>query len=383
MRAVLIVLDGVGCGALPDAHRYGDEGANSLANTAQAVGGLELPNLAHMGLGNITSIAGVEPATSPSAAHGKMAERSAGKDTTSGHWELVGLVVDQPFPTYPDGFPDEVIGPFEEAIGRGILGNRPASGTEIIEELGPEHLATGKPIVYTSADSVFQIAVHEDVAPVETLYDWCRAARGILRGEHAVGRVIARPFVGEPGAFRRTEHRRDFSVQPHGPTLLDSIVDAGMRVSGIGKIDDIFGGRGVSDCVHTRDNAHGIELLLERMGEAFDGLIFINLIETDSRWGHRNDPEGYARSLEEFDHALPRLLAAAASDLLIVTSDHGVDPTTETTDHSREYVPILAAGPNVNTGSVGTRDSFADVAATVAQWLDLPPVGPGTSILTG
>jgi phosphopentomutase len=380
---VLIVLDGVGCGALPDAHRYGDEGSNSLANTAQAVGGLELPNLATMGLGNITSIAGVEPVTSPSAAHGKMAERSAGKDTTSGHWELAGLVVDQPFPTYPDGFPDDVIRPFEEAIGREILGNRPASGTEIIEDLGPEHLATSKPIVYTSADSVFQIAVHEDVAPVETLYDWCSAARGILRGEHAVGRVIARPFVGEPGAFRRTEHRRDFSVQPHGPTLLDSIVDAGMRVSGIGKIDDIFGGRGVSDCVHTRDNAHGIELLLERMGEAFDGLIFINLIETDSRWGHRNDPEGYARSLEEFDHALPRLLAAAASDLLIITSDHGVDPTTESTDHSREYVPILAAGPNVNAGSVGTRDSFADVAATVAQWLDLPPVGPGTSILTG
>jgi phosphopentomutase len=380
---VLIVLDGVGCGALPDAHRYGDEGSNSLANTAQAVGGLELPNLATMGLGNITSIAGVEPVTSPSAAHGKMAEHSAGKDTTSGHWELAGLVVDQPFPTYPDGFPDDVIRPFEEAIGREILGNRPASGTEIIEDLGPEHLATGKPIVYTSADSVFQIAVHEDVAPVETLYDWCSAARGILRGEHAVGRVIARPFVGEPGAFRRTEHRRDFSVQPHGPTLLDSIVDAGMRVSGIGKIDDIFGGRGVSDCVHTRDNAHGIELLLERMGEAFDGLIFINLIETDSRWGHRNDPEGYARSLEEFDHALPRLLAAAASDLLIITSDHGVDPTTESTDHSREYVPILAAGPNVNAGSVGTRDSFADVAATVAQWLDLPPVGPGTSILTG
>lgn len=381
MRAVVIVLDGVGCGALPDAHAYGDEGSNSLGNTARAVGGLSLPNLGALGLGNVTDILGVPPTDQPAGLWGRLSERSAGKDTTSGHWELMGLVVETPFPTYPDGFPAALIGAFEAAIGRRVLGNVAASGTEIIERLGEEHLRTGCPIVYTSADSVFQMAAHGDVAPVDRLYEWCRVARGLLVGEHAVGRVIARPFVGQPGSFERTEHRRDFSVEPHGPTLLDRATEAGLRVSGIGKIDDIFGGRGITDCVHTRDNAHGIKLLLERLCEEFDGLIFANLVETDSLWGHRNDPLGYALALGRFDAALPSILAAARRDLVIITSDHGVDPTTESTDHTREYVPLLAVSPNGERGNVGTRETFADVAATLAQWLGLSPVGPGTSIL--
>lgn len=381
MRATVIVLDGVGCGALPDAHLYGDEGSNSLANTAQAVGGLHLPNLGRLGLGCITTILGVPPVAAAEGLYGKLAEQSAGKDTTSGHWELMGLIVEKPFPTYPHGFPPSLISAFEAAIGRRVIGNKPASGTEIIEELGAEHLRTGSPIVYTSADSVFQIAAHTDVTPLETLYEWCRIARGLLVGEHAVGRVIARPFVGAPGSFRRTEHRRDFSLEPHGPTLLDRAVEAGMRVSGIGKVDDIFGGRGITDCVHTRDNTDGIGVLLDRLSERFDGIILVNLIETDSMWGHRNDPQGYAGALERFDRALPGILAAASADLLLITADHGVDPTTTSTDHSREYVPLLAVPPRHESGDVGVRSTFADVAATVAQWLDLPAVGPGTSIL--
>lgn len=380
MRAVLIVLDGVGCGALPDAARYGDEGSNSLGNTARAVGGLLVPNLARMGLGNITPIDGVPVTANPTASFGKMAERSAGKDTTSGHWELAGLIVEQPFPTYPHGFPCEVIEAFEEAIGRPILGNTPASGTEIIARLGEEHLRTARPILYTSADSVFQLAAHEDVVPVETLYDWCCSARALFAGERAVCRVIARPFTGAPGAFVRTPRRRDFSLSPTGETVLDRITEAGMRVAGVGKIDDIFAGRGITDCVHTSDNADGVAKIAERLGEPWDGLLLANLIETDSRWGHRNDPRGYADAVEAFDAVLPALMEAAADDLLIVTADHGVDPTTGSTDHSREYVPLLASCPGRTPRDLGTRETFADVGATVSMWLGLGPFGPGTPL---
>ncbi len=369
MRAVVIVLDGVGCGAMPDAAAYGDEGANSLANTARALGGLALPNLARLGLGNIIEIEGVPPTPDSEALHGRMAERSAGKDTTAGHWELAGLPVLRPFPVYPGGFPQEVIARFEEAIGRSVLGNRPASGTAIVAELGEEHLRTGRPIVYTSADSVFQVAAHEEIVPVETLYDWCGAARELLQGEHGVCRVIARPFVGAPGGFQRTPRRRDFSLEPFGPTVLDAVRAAGMDVLGVGKIDDIFANRGVTECVHTSSNADGMERVLDYLARPFEGLLFANLVETDSLWGHRNDPLGYARALGEFDAWLPRLREAGRDDLLIVTADHGVDPTTEATDHSREYVPVLCVHPDGRSGALGTRATFADAAATVAHWL--------------
>lgn len=381
MRAFLLVIDGLGIGELPDAARYGDEGSNSLANTARAVGGLRLPNLAALGLGRILPVEGVPAVERPTGLYGRMAELSAGKDTTTGHWELAGLVVDQPFPTYPDGFPPDVIGAFEAAIGREVLGNVPASGTTILTELGAEHLRTGKPIVYTSADSVFQVAAHEDVVPTETLYEWCRAARALLRDEHAVCRVIARPFVGEPGAFVRTPGRRDYSVEPYAETLLDRIGAAGMLVRGVGKIDDIFAGHGLTDCQHTRDNAEGIGVILDRLRTPFQGLLFANLVDTDMRWGHRNDAPGYARALEEFDQCLPELLTAAEADLVLITGDHGVDPTTPSTDHSREYVPILVRHPEGLSGPLGTRETFADVATTVSAWLGLGPFGPGRSLL--
>ncbi len=382
MRAVLIVLDGVGCGALPDASAYGDEGSNSLANTARAVGGLHLPHLAAMGLGCTTDIEGVPPHASPTALHGKMAERSAGKDTTAGHWELAGLPVLSPFPVYPEGFPPDVIAAFEASIGRPSLGNRPASGTAIIAELGEEHLRTGHPIVYTSADSVFQIAAHEDIIPRETLYGWCERARALMTGEHGVCRVIARPFVGEPGAFRRTSGRRDYSLAPFGPTVLDAIVRAGMEVHGVGKIDDIFANRGIITCVHTSSNADGMARILEYERRPFDGLLFANLVETDSLWGHRNDPRGYADALEAFDAWLPELLRAAPEDLLIVTADHGVDPTTESTDHSREYVPVLCVHPDGRSGDLGTRSTFADAAATIAPWLGIEFATEATPFFT-
>lgn len=380
MRAVLVVLDGVGCGELPDAALYGDVGSNSLANTAAAVGGLNLPNMAAWGLGNIVEVQGVPSTTSPLALHGRMAERSAGKDTTSGHWELAGLIVDRPFPTYPCGFPRDLIRSFEEAIGHEVLGNCAASGTEIIERLGPLHLRTGSPIVYTSADSVFQIAAHIEVVPLELLYDWCRVARSLLSGTHAVARVIARPFEGVPGAFRRTPDRRDFSLPPTSDTLLDLLVGRGMRVQGVGKIDDIFAGRAVSQCVHPKSNTEAVRLILDALAAPFDGLLFANLVETDSLWGHRNDPHGYAAALAEFDAALPDIDGASREDLVIVTSDHGVDPTTESTDHSREYVPLLCRCPDGTHGDVGTRETFADVAATISAWLGLGSFGPGRPV---
>lgn len=381
-RVIVLVLDSAGIGELPDAHKYGDQGSSTIPHTAEAVGGLRLPTLQRLGLGNIVPIRGVPAVLSPLAAYGKMAEASPGKDTTTGHWELMGVVLDRPFPTYPHGFPQEIITAFEQAIGRRVLGNKPASGTEIIKELGEEHLRTGFPIVYTSADSVFQIAAHEEVIPVEELYEMCRIARRLLVGEHAVSRVIARPFVGRPPHFVRTDRRRDFSLEPPAQTVLDVACDAGMEVVGIGKIEDIFAGRGITRAVHIHDDMDGLDKLQEVMREVLAGLIFANVVDLDTKYGHRNDPKGYAEQLERIDGRLPQILEAVGEgDLFLLTADHGNDPTTPSTDHSREYVPVLAYGPGVRPVLLGVRKTFADVGATVAEALGLTWSGPGRSFL--
>jgi len=383
-RFILIVIDSVGIGELPDAGQYGDAGSNTLVNTARAVGGLRMPHMAALGLGNITSIAGVPPAADPDANYGKMAERSAGKDSTSGHWELMGLVTEKPLPTYPEGFPADIIEPFQKAIGRKILGNRAASGTVIIEELGEEHLRTGQPIVYTSADSVFQIAAHVDVIPLEELYRLCGIARKQLHGRHAVGRVIARPFTGPAGRFVRTPDRKDFSLPPQGETVLDQLKADGWPVVGIGKIEDLFNGRGLTGAVHTRNNTEGMLRLQEQMGLVDRGALLVNLVDFDMLWGHRNDPRNYARGLEEFDRSLERILPLLRrGDLVVISADHGNDPTTSSTDHSREYVPLLAFGPGLTRGvDLGIRKSFADLGATVAERFGLKGTGQGRSFWT-
>jgi phosphopentomutase len=380
-RAILIILDGVGVGELPDAGEYDDEGSNTLGNLASAVGGLHLPYLESLGLGRIIPIQGVDPVPEPKAAWGKMAEVSPGKDSTTGHWELCGLVLDRPFPVYPHGFPPDLVAAFEEAIGSTVLGNVPASGTAIIEELGEEHIKTGKPIIYTSADSVFQIAAHEEVIPVERLYEICQIARELLHGVHAVGRVIARPFVGTPGGFVRTERRRDLSLPPPGDTLLDLMVAAGYPVVTVGKVDDIFAKRGITRTYHTVSNEKCMELMLTAMDEWKEGLLFTNLVEFDMTWGHRNDAPGFARGLEAADQWLPRLTdALSPSDIVLVTADHGNDPTTPSTDHSREYVPLLVWGPSVRSVDLGVRSSFADVGATLGEVFSVQ-VSHGTSFL--
>ena len=380
-RVILIVLDSVGVGALPDADRFGDKGSDTLGNIARAVGGLHLPYFQALGLGNIHDILGVPPAAQPLAAYGRMAERSPAKDTTSGHWEIAGLITAQPFPTYPHGFPPELMAEFERLIGRKTLGNYPASGTVIIEELGEEHVRTGWPIVYTSADSVFQIAAHEDVIPVEELYHMCRIAREMLTGEHNVGRVIARPFVGEPGAFQRTERRRDFSALPPAPTLLDHVREARQTVWAVGKIEDIFAAQGIDFPIHTHDNMDGVDQTLKVMRQAGTGLVFTNLVDFDMNFGHRNNAPGYAAALEVVDRRLPEMMAALrGDDALVFTADHGCDPTTASTDHSREYVPLLVYGAAVHGGvDLGTRDTFADLGATVAEWLGASPLPAGQS----
>lgn len=377
-RVIVLVLDSVGVGALPDAAAYGDQGSNTLGNVARAVGGLSLPHLSALGLGNIIPVHGVLPAKNPRAAFGKMAIRSAGKDTTTGHWELAGLILSRPFPVYPDGFPASLIAEFEARIGRRILGNKAASGTEIIEELGARHMATGWPIVYTSADSVFQVAAHEEIIPVEELYRICQIARELLTGEHGVGRVIARPFVGQPGSFVRTPRRKDFSLPPVGKTVLQALKDQGLRVVGVGKIGNIFAETGLTESHPTRNNEHGVDKTLAVMDIGGRGLIFTNLIDFDMLYGHRNDVHGYAGALAAFDRRLPEILAAMASDdLLIITADHGCDPTMPGTDHSREYVPLLVYGERVAGGvDLGTRATLADVAATLAEVFGLTwPVG--------
>jgi len=382
-RVILVVLDSAGVGELPDADRYGDAGSSTIPHVAEAAGGLRLPALERLGLGRIVPIRGVAAVPAPEGAFGRLGERSAGKDTTTGHWELMGVILERPFPTYPRGFPPEIIQAFERAIGTRTLGNLPASGTEIIARLGPEHERTGYPIVYTSADSVFQIAAHEAVVPVERLYEMCLAARAILAGPHAVSRVIARPFTGRPGAYARTDRRRDFSLPPVGRTVLDAAAEAGGEVVGIGKIPDIFAGRGITRGVHTHDDLDGMAQTARAMEETARGIIFANLVDLDSRYGHRNDPAGYARGLEAIDARLPELLRRLrADDLLILTADHGNDPTTPSTDHSREYVPLLVAGPRVRGGvDLGVRQTFADVGATVAEALGLAWAGPGVSLL--
>lgn len=368
-RVVLLIMDSVGVGALPDAGAYGDAGSNTLGHTARAVGGLKLPHLGRLGLGNITSMEGTPPVPDPAACYGRMAERSPGKDTTTGHWEIAGLILPRPFPVYPNGFPPELIKQFEETIGRPVLGNKAASGTAIIEELGEQHLATGYPIVYTSADSVFQVAAHEAVIPVEELYAMCQAAREMLTGEHAVGRVIARPFTGKPGSFRRTARRHDYSLKPPGQTVLRLLVENNVTVTAVGKINDIFAGEGISRSIPTTGNAEGVTRTLELLRSPLDGLIFINLVDFDMLYGHRNDPQGYAAALAELDRSIPELLdALREEDVLIITADHGCDPTTPSTDHSREYVPLLVYGRALRAGvHLGVRESFADVAATIAD----------------
>ena len=383
-RVIIIVLDSVGIGELPDAFKFGDEGSNTLVNTAKAVRGLNIPYLEDFGIGKIETICGVSRDVEGKAFYGKMSEVSAAKDTTSGHWEIAGVITENPFPTYPEGFPKDVIQRFTEAIGRSILGNKPASGTEIIKELGAEHIKTGFPIVYTSADSVFQIAACEDIIPVESLYEMCESAREILKGEHNVGRVIARPFMIEKDRYIRTERRKDFSLPPPEETLLDRAVKKGYKVIAIGKIGDIFAHKGVTKEIHTSDNNDGISSTIEWIKkEEVKGIIFTNLIDFDMKYGHRNDPKGYAEALEAFDHRLPEIVGALKEkDIIIITADHGCDPTTPSTDHSREYVPLLVYGKKLGKPkSLGVRKSFADVGATAAEALLIPEFNKGESFL--
>ncbi len=381
-----MVLDGVGIGALPDAGQYGDEGSNTLAHTAEAVGGLRLPVLGALGLGNIAVIRGVDAAEKPGASFGRMAEKSCGKDSTTGHWELAGIVVEQKFPTYPAGFPADLMNRFLSITGcTGFLGNTTASGTAIIQELGAEHVRTGQPIVYTSADSVFQIAAHEEIIPLEQLYRICRQTRDqVCTGAASVGRVIARPFVGTEGAYVRTTNRKDFSLDPPADTLLDLLASHGIETVGVGKVDDLFAHRGLARSRHTRTNAEGMEELVAQSGEMCRGLIIANLGDFDSLYGHRNDPRGFAAALESFDGMLPRLVETVrAGDLLILTADHGNDPVTPSTDHSREYVPLLClTGGRKKGTSLGSRSTFADVAATVADYFGIRSSLAGTSFLS-
>ena len=368
-RVLVVVCDSWGVGDAPDAAAYGDEGSDTLANTAQVVGGIEAPNLASLGLGRLTTIRGVDAAGEPGSGAGRATERSAGKDTTTGHWEMMGIRLDEPFPLYPEGFPPDLIEAFEREIGRQVLGNRPASGTEIIAELGEEHLRTGSPIVYTSGDSVFQIATHKSVVDLPQLYEWSRAARRLLVGPHNVGRVIARPFDGEPGAFVRSPERRDFSVPPPGPTVLDRLQDAIVPVLGVGKIQDIFSGQGITEGRYSDSNDHGVDLTLEYLRRPSPVFVFTNLVDFDSKYGHRNDPTGYAACVEAFDRRLPELIGALDGGVLLITGDHGCDPTTPPTDHSRERTPLLAAGLPGGPVDLGTRDSFSDLGQTVADLL--------------
>src|SRR6186997_2523003 len=378
-RACVIVLDAVGAGALPDAAEFGDDGSDTLGNVARAVGGLDLPNLEALGLGNVEPLEGCPPQAGAPAVAGRLIERSKGKDTTLGHWELMGIVTPQALPTYPHGFPHDVIDPFMHRTARGVLVNKPASGTDIIQELGEEHQETGKWIVYTSADSVFQIAAHEETIPLEELYEACRIAREILTGKHAVGRVIARPFVGEPGAYERTPNRHDFSLEPRRPNYLSAIRTAGNTTYGVGKISDIFAGCDIDESFPTKSNVDGINRTIELLENVEEGFVFTNLVETDQLWGHRNDPVNFHRCLQDFDSRLPDILEALRQgDLLVITSDHGCDPTTPSTDHSREYALLLAYVEGKNAaGRIHEDGEFGDVGATVSAWLGAKHPGKG------
>jgi phosphopentomutase len=381
-RAIVIVLDSAGVGELPDAHLYGDQGSNTIGNIARQVA-LRVPALASLGLSRIVHLPGVPVLGAPLAAFGRMAERSAGKDSVTGHWELMGIVLDRPFPTFPEGFPPDLIAAFEQRIGRPVLGNIAASGTAIIEQLGDEHMRSGAPIVYTSADSVFQIAAHEGVVPLEQLYAWCRVAYELFVEGLGIGRVIARPFVGEPGHFVRTAHRHDFAMPPPGETLLDRMTAAGFPVCGIGKINDLFAGRGIGEFYPTASDEDGMTTLEAQMERQHEGLMLVNLVDFDTVYGHRNDVPGYAANLERFDARLAMLLPRLRpDDLLVITADHGNDPSTPSTDHSREYVPLLVTGQRVQKGrDLGTRASFADLGQTLAEAFGVGPLSHGTSFL--
>jgi phosphopentomutase len=380
VRVLLIVIDSAGIGELPDAAAYGDEGSNTLAHIARQVP-LAVPALRSLGLSRVVDIGGDAP--SPRGAFGRMAEASPGKDSVTGHWEIAGVVLDRPFPVFPRGFPRDLIREFERRIGRPTLGNLAASGTAIIDDFGPEHMRTGAPIVYTSADSVFQIAAHESIVPVDELYEICGVAFDLAARGLGVGRVIARPFVGEPAHFQRTANRRDFAVAPAGLTLLDRLTAAGQPVVGLGKIEDLFAGQGLTRAAHTTSDEHGMTLLDEELARTPRGLIFINLVDSDTVYGHRNDVAGYAANLERIDRRLASLLPRLeAGDLLVVTADHGNDPSTPSTDHSREYVPVLLAGAAVRPGvDLGTRPTFADLGQTIAALFGVPPLAHGTSFL--
>jgi phosphopentomutase len=380
-RAVILVLDGVGIGAAADAAAYGDVGSDTLGNLSRARGGLSLPNLGEAGLGNIAPLTGIPAVAAPDGAWGSLRPASAGKDSTTGHWEIAGLHLERPFPTYPRGFPTEVLAAFSAATGRPAIGNVAASGTEIIDRFGEEHERTGAWIVYTSADSVFQIAAHEGTVPLAELYAACESARALLRAPHDVSRVIARPFVGTAGAYERTKNRRDYSLAPPGETLLDALAAAGVPRAGVGKVDDLFAGRSLRSR-HTADNAEGIALVMEWLRGAQGGLLFANLVDFDTLYGHRGDAVGFERALREFDDALPAIRAALREDdLLFITADHGNDPTTGSSDHARENVPLLALGTAVRPGPLGSRATFSDLGATVAEWLNVGFRGKGTSFL--
>ena len=381
-RAIVIVLDGLGVGELPDASAYGDRGSNTLGNIARAVP-LHLPTLSALGMATLVPLGGDGPTRPAQGAVGRMAEASPGKDSVTGHWELMGLVLERPFPVFPGGFPDSLLGELSRQIGRGIIGNKTASGTAILDELGAEHLRTGSIIVYTSADSVFQIAAHEALIPPAELYAICERAYALACEGYGVGRVIARPFVGQPGRFKRTGNRRDYAVPPPHETVLDRLEAAGLPVVAIGKVQDLFAGRGISHAIHTASDTEGMTALVSQMGEVDRGLIFVNLVDFDTLYGHRNDVEGFAANLERFDGQLAALLPMLHhADVLVVTADHGNDPTTPSTDHSREYVPLLVAGPQVRPAvDLGTRSTFADLGQTLCETFGVPPLDRGKSFL--
>ncbi|MEO3944444.1 phosphopentomutase [Gorillibacterium sp. CAU 1737] len=384
-RICLIVLDSVGIGELPDAPQFHDEGAHTLGHIAERVEGFALPNMQKLGLGSIAELKNVPPASSAQGYYGKLAEVSVGKDTMTGHWEIMGLKVDVPFNTYPDGFPKELLDEFERRTGRKIIGNKPASGTEILDELGEEQMKTGAWIVYTSADSVFQIAAHEDIIPLDELYNACKIARELtFAEEYSVGRVIARPYKGEPGNFKRTPNRHDYAVKPPAPTVMNTMKDAGLDVIAIGKINDIFVGEGVTEATSTKSNEHGVEVTIETMSRDFQGLAFTNLVDFDSLYGHRRDPQGYGKALMDFDKSLPDIMAKLnEDDLLILTADHGNDPIHAGTDHTREYTPLLVWSPAFKGGaSLGIRATFSDIGATVAENFGVALPQYGTSFLS-
>ncbi|WP_411953369.1 phosphopentomutase [Alkalibacillus sp. S2W] len=369
-RVFLIVMDSVGIGEAPDAKHFNDVGADTLGHTAQHMGGLNMPNMERLGLGNIREVEGVQAADQPEAHHTRMVEASAGKDTMTGHWEIMGLRIDQPFRVFPDGFPDELVKRLEEKTGRKVIGNKPASGTEIIKELGPEHVETGALIVYTSADSVLQIAAHEEVIPVEELHEICEFAREITKDEpYMIGRIIARPFVGEPGSFERTSNRHDYALKPFGRTVMNFLEDDGYDVVALGKISDIYDEEGVTEAIRTDDNSDGMDKLVASMDKDFNGLNFLNLVDFDAKYGHRRDPQGYGEALEEFDRRLPEVLdKLKEDDLLLITADHGNDPIHHGTDHTREYVPLVAYHKGISAGqALSERQTFADIGATVAE----------------